>query len=80
MSDNISFKVDLSRELKVIWRVRSRKLFKQNETKYVSVFPHILQFKKKKVSHISFLSLRIKSQSNDPKYHEHDYKFAYIHM
>ena len=79
MSDNILFKVALSRELKVIWRVRSRKLFKQNETKHISVFPYIFQLKKKGTAYF-FLSLRIKSQSNDPEYHEHDCTFAYIHM
>ena len=53
-SENISFKVDPSREWKVSYGVGSRKLFKHSETRYVSVFPHIFQLESKEVPQMVF--------------------------
>ena len=87
-SENISFKVDPSREWKVSYGVGSRKLFKHSETRHVSVFPHIFQLESKKVPQMVFAPRRsfwlillvLEPEVNYLVHHEYDCTFAYIQM
>ena len=86
-SENISFKVDPSREWKVSYGVGSRKLFKHSETSYVSVFPHYSNLRAKRyrkwflpLGEVYGWFLVLEPEVNYLVHHEYDCTFAYIQM